>query len=169
MNKQYRFGFTLIELLIVIVIIGALAAIAIPRFSGHKDEAHDAVFVSAQNTLLKNMEHAKLISVKNPNNEVDLKTQANDEICISFSNSGNIKGLCDGSCSGTCNDTAPDTALCKKFFQAKMNLEAADIEEGTCNGSAQWCVRDCTNGNCPSTNSNSNTDTNMCILIHNFS
>jgi prepilin-type N-terminal cleavage/methylation domain-containing protein len=41
-----RHGFTLIELLIVIVIIGILAAIAIPKFTGSKDKAIRSSMIS---------------------------------------------------------------------------------------------------------------------------
>jgi len=52
MNKK---GFTLIELLIVVVIIGILAAIAIPRFGATRERA----FVSAMQSDLRNLQTAQ--------------------------------------------------------------------------------------------------------------
>ena len=52
MNKK---GFTLIELLIVVVIIGILAAIAIPRFGATRDRA----FVSAMQSDLNQVRTAQ--------------------------------------------------------------------------------------------------------------
>jgi type IV pilus assembly protein PilA len=52
MSRASRRGFTLIELLIVIVIIGVLAAIAIPKFAATKQEAYIASMKTDLNTLV---------------------------------------------------------------------------------------------------------------------
>ena len=51
MRQPARGGFTLIELLIVVVIIGLLAAIAIPKFANSKEKA----FLTSMKSDLRNL------------------------------------------------------------------------------------------------------------------
>jgi type IV pilus assembly protein PilA len=63
LNKK-RAGFTLIELLIVIVIIGILAAIAIPKFGKTREKAYFKAMMSD----LRNMQSQQEVYYSNPLN-----------------------------------------------------------------------------------------------------
>lgn len=64
MNKSTQSGFTLIELVVVIVILGILAAIALPRLISMEGEARTAVADSLFNSVrsASNMVYAKVAS-----------------------------------------------------------------------------------------------------------
>jgi prepilin-type N-terminal cleavage/methylation domain-containing protein len=64
MKRPSHSGFTLIELLIVVVIIGILAAIAIPKFSGTKQKAYVAAMKSDLRNLITAEESFFADSVK---------------------------------------------------------------------------------------------------------
>lgn len=51
MKKQIQAGFTLIELVVVIVILGILAAVAIPKFVDLKSDAQAAAFQGVRGSI----------------------------------------------------------------------------------------------------------------------
>ena len=69
-----RQGFTLIELLIVVVIIGILADIAIPKFSATREKA----YFSAMKSDLKNLQSQQEIYYSNPANNYNYGSDLDD-------------------------------------------------------------------------------------------
>ena len=75
-----RSGFTLIELLMVVVIIGLLASIAIPRFSDTKDRARLATMKSDLRNLVSAQEAYMM----------DYQTYASDPTTLAFNASPKV-------------------------------------------------------------------------------
>ena len=83
-------GFTLIELLIVVVIIGILAAIAIPKFSATREKAYYA----AMKSDLKNLASQQEIYY------ADAYAYTTDEALLAFTNSEGVNVAITASTSG---------------------------------------------------------------------
>lgn len=91
MHNESKKGFTLIELLIVVVIIGILAAIAIPKFAQTRERA----YVSAMKSDLRNLATEQEIWYSDPANPAltysDVPTAA-AEIAFVFSEGVDLTG-----------------------------------------------------------------------------
>ena len=84
MLRNTRKGFTLIELLIVVVIIGILAAIAIPKFANSKNKA----YVTAMKSDLRNLVTAEEAFFSDSTHYTDGATLVNT--MKSFKNSSGV-------------------------------------------------------------------------------
>ena len=71
-NRQQRSGFTLVELLLVLVILGILAAIVIPKFSGRTEQAREQQAVTQISTFKTALDAFEIDTGSYPKGLIDL-------------------------------------------------------------------------------------------------
>ena len=117
-----RKGFTLIELLIVVVIIGILAAIAIPKFSNTKEKAYIAAMKSDLRNLVTAQEsyfadtdlYGDLTNLATYyNTSAGVTVVANPTLGVSFNATATHSGT-SKSCAISINETPPPAPATKE-------------------------------------------------------
>ena len=131
-RAQDEQGFTLIELLVVILIIGILAAIALPTFLGQREKAQDGSAKSDARNLVSHMESCF----------TDNQTYAGCQTSLTSANTGLSIGTNDGQVSVVGTPTATSYVVTAKSSNGRSFTITHDSASGnvrTCGPSGGGC------------------------------
>jgi len=128
MTNTRKSGFTLIELLIVVVIIGILAAIAIPKFASTKGQA----FLAAMRSDLRNLATAEESYYYSNNSYTNNLSQLN--YLSSAGVTVTVPEATSGGWSGTATHLSLGAETCTVYFGTAAAISPSTLEGRiTCN------------------------------------
>ena len=123
-------GFTLIELLIVVVIIGVLAAIAIPQFASTKEKAFDAAAKSDLRNLMTAQEAYHYDFGEYASAASDLETEEN----LNVSEGVDVTVTLDGSNGYRADASHGSSPNCFRIHMGPSGDEELTLVEGASSG-----------------------------------